>query len=98
MKKENPRKLALSILDRLDYRPIFSQELMDKVFRRNNYLDDKDRAFIHYLVLGVLRWRLRLDWIIEEASDFPLKKISPSQKKILSSLQLTKIQSFLILS
>ena len=33
--------------------------------------------------MGVLRWRLRLDWIIEKSLDFPLRKIDPSVLNIL---------------
>jgi 16S rRNA (cytosine967-C5)-methyltransferase len=46
-------------------------------------LDERDRAFISHLVQGVLRWRLRLDWIVDQASDFPLEKIAPPVLNIL---------------
>jgi 16S rRNA (cytosine967-C5)-methyltransferase len=46
-------------------------------------LDERDKAFFNHLVQGVLRWRLRLDWIIEQKSDFPLGKISPIVLNIL---------------
>jgi 16S rRNA (cytosine967-C5)-methyltransferase len=56
-------------------------------------LDERDRAFISHLVQGVLRWRLRVDWIIEQTSDFPLEKIAPP---ILNILRLALYQIFFL--
>ncbi len=39
--------------------------------------------------MGVTRWRLRLDWIIERNLDFPLKRIDPS---VLNTLRLAVYQ------
>lgn len=44
---------------------------------------DRDRALAVHLVQGVLRWRLRLDWVIQQAASFPFKKIEPSILNIL---------------
>jgi len=45
------------------------------------------------LVQGVLRWRIRLDWIIEQAADFPLKKLTP---RVLNILRLALFQIFFL--
>jgi len=83
MKSETPRNLALSVLNGLSHRPILSGSYLDDISRRNAQLDERDRAFISHLVQGVLRWRLRLDWIIEQTSDFPFEKITPPILNIL---------------
>jgi 16S rRNA (cytosine967-C5)-methyltransferase len=56
-------------------------------------LDERDRAFISHLVQGVLRWRLRLDWIIEQTSHIPFEKITPP---ILNILRLAIYQIFFL--
>ncbi len=53
--------------------------------------DARDRAFVTHLVQGVWRWRLRLDWIIEQHSDLPLKKVHP---RVLAILRLALYQIF----
>ena len=78
MKTETPRDLALKALNRLTRSPGFSTTVLEPVFRANRDLDYRDRAFVSQLVQGVLRWRLRLDWIIGQAAHFPLRKIDPS--------------------
>jgi len=83
MKAETPRDLALKALNRLTRSPGFSTTVLEPVFRANLDLDDRDRAFVSQLVQGVLRWRLRLDWIIGRAAHFPLRKIDPPVLDIL---------------
>lgn len=93
MKAETPRNLALKALNGLSHRPFLSGSCLDDNFRRSAHLDDRDRAFVSHLVQGVLRWRLRLDWIIEQASDFPIQKITPP---ILNVLRLAVYQIFFL--
>ena len=93
MKSETPRNLALSVLNGLSHRPILSESYLDDVSRSNAQLDERDRAFISHLVQGVLRWRLRLDWIIEQTSHFPFEKITPP---ILNILRLALYQIFFL--
>ena len=86
-----PRDLALFLLNRQAHKFNVVDNLVEDIFRRNPGLDYRDRAFIVHLVQGVLRWRRRLDWIIEQAADFPLKKISPI---VLNILRLALYQIF----
>ena len=83
MTKPNPRDLALSALNRLAASPGLSGAVLDDLHRSGDGLDARDRAFLNHLVQGVLRWRLRLDWIVEQCSHFPLKKIDPPVLNIL---------------
>jgi 16S rRNA (cytosine967-C5)-methyltransferase len=93
MKAETPRDLALGALTRLTRDPGFSSSILDRLFRANPNLDDRDRAFVSQLVQGVVRWRLRLDWIIGEAAHFPLRKIDPP---VLDILRLALYQIFFL--
>jgi 16S rRNA (cytosine967-C5)-methyltransferase len=83
MKKEPPRDLALRVLNRLSHEAVLPDDTLDHLFRSSPNLDERDRAFVTRLVLGVLRWRYRLDWIIEQNTDFPLKKVAPAVLNIL---------------
>jgi len=93
MKAKTPRDLALKMLNGKSHRFDFSGNYIDEVFLRNPHLDNRDRAFIIHLFYGVLRWRLRLDWIIEQASHFSIKKITPS---VLNILRLALYQIFFL--
>lgn len=72
-------------------------EILDRVRSGNQTLDDvmmqadpqiqglrrTDRALLHALVFGVLRWQSRLDWGIGQLTHRPEKKIDPLVKIIL---------------
>lgn len=85
--------MALLVLDGLSRRTAVSTRALDDLFRAKPDLNDRDRAFINQLVQGVLRWKIRLDWIIEQAADFPLKKLNP---RILNILRLAVFQIFFL--
>jgi 16S rRNA (cytosine967-C5)-methyltransferase len=78
-----PRNLALEALNRLDHSPGGAERYLERTFLQEPHLSDRDRAFIVHLVQGVLRWRLRLDWIIQQTVRFPFKKIEPPVLNIL---------------
>lgn len=75
MKAEKTRKLALNVLNRLAPGTGLSNELLDNLFKENSSLDARDRAFINHLIQGVLRWRLRLDWVISRFSTLSTNKM-----------------------
>lgn len=91
MKPATPRDLALKILDGLPEKSALVDDALDDLFRRHSGLAGRDRAFISHLVQGVLRWRLRLDWMIKQASDTPLRKITLA---VLNVLRLGVYQLF----
>jgi 16S rRNA (cytosine967-C5)-methyltransferase len=82
MKTDKPRKLALMMLNGQVHRPRYIDDVYDDPFK-DFHLDERDRAFVMNLVQGVLRWRLRLDRVIEQFSAFPLKKIDETVLNIL---------------
>jgi 16S rRNA (cytosine967-C5)-methyltransferase len=76
MSLETPRDLALRVLNDLSRKPGFSASALDHLFRSKPHLEERDRGFVSQLVQGSVRWRARLDWTVQQASDSPLKKIS----------------------
>jgi 16S rRNA (cytosine967-C5)-methyltransferase len=89
MKKEKPRDLALKSLNNLDGKNHYSGDYIDHLFRNHPHLNSRDRAFINQLIQGVVRWKLRLDWVIGQFSSLPTKKIEP---QILNILRLSLYQ------
>jgi len=83
------RKTALSILNTIDTKHQTLDSVLDDALHKNSFLSRKDRALIHALVYGVLRWQGRLDWIIAFFSKTPLGKID---SKVLNILRLGLFQ------
>ncbi len=83
---KDPRRSALKILIRLDKKRKNPDALMEEL---DLCFEKRDMALFHALVYGVLRWRGRLDWLIENFSKIPLKKINP---EILNVLRLGVFQ------
>ncbi len=90
MKTDKPRELALRILNGQGQRPSYFENDPEDLYRLYR-LDERDRAFVNNLVQGVMRWRLRLDWIIKQYSSVPLKKID---EEILNILRIACCQIF----
>jgi 16S rRNA (cytosine967-C5)-methyltransferase len=78
-----PRDLALAALNHTDDSPGFLERYVEAAFEKDLGLDERDRAFVVHLVQGVVRWRIRLDWIIRERVRFPFRKIEPATLNIL---------------
>ncbi len=77
------RKTALYILNTLNKERNTLDNLLEDVFREKALFSKKDRALLQALVYGVLRWRGRLDWIIDYFSKTRLNKINPNVLNIL---------------
>ncbi len=72
----SPRAVAFHVLILVEQRNIHPDALLRTTLQRHNNLSAEDRALVTELVYGVLRWRGRLDWYIEQLSKTPLRKIS----------------------
>lgn len=75
-KSKGGRKEALHVLYILDTQGGHADEILSSLFIKSD-LSKRDKAFITHLVYGILRWRNRLDWIIERFSNRRLMKITP---------------------
>jgi 16S rRNA (cytosine967-C5)-methyltransferase len=80
------RDAALDILLRVE-QGAFASELLHS--ERLDELSPQDRGLATELVMGVLRWRARLDEAIADLSSQPLKKLDP---EVLESLRLAGYQ------
>ena len=81
--KNDPRAIALSILNELDA----TKETLDRVSEKYSDITDswdrRDRALFNMLLFGVLRWRGRIDWLIGTFSNIPFRKIDSPVLNIL---------------
>lgn len=71
------RERALSILQRVRKDDAFAARLLEYEG------DERDRRFVRNLVLGVLRWRGEIDFLIEKLADRRINKLDPSTVDIL---------------
>ena len=79
----NARKTSLYILNTLDQGSQTLDNILDEVLSPHIFFSKKDRALLQAIVYGVLRWRAKLDWIIDYFSKTPLKRIDPKVMNIL---------------
>lgn len=71
------RRIALSVLGSLSDSNVTLDGLLTQAFEKRPPLIQCDRALATELVLGVLRWRGRLDWVIQHLSKTPVHKMDP---------------------
>lgn len=77
-----PRKSALAILMNIEQGGRTLDQQMDR-FHAESCFDRRDEAFVNALVYGVLRWRGRLDWIIQAVASKVPAKMDPGVLSIL---------------
>ena len=80
---DTARKISLHILNTLDEGHKTLDNILDDLISKDTRLTRKDRTLAHALVYGALRWRGRLDWIIDYFSKTRLDKIDPRVLNIL---------------
>lgn len=81
----NPaRKTALNILIRIDAEDSFADILLNNEFAKAR-LSQADKSLAAELVYGVLRWKLKIDWIISRFSKINTKKM---EHNVLNAIRL----------
>ena len=80
---DQTRRLALDILQQVGRQRLTLDRCLEKQSSLIQILGPADRALLHQLVFGVLRWQLRLDWIIHRLTAKSRKKIHPVVLNIL---------------
>jgi len=83
--KINARAICLDILNRVEGTDVHPDRLLTDSFKRYRHLTSLDRAFLTELTYGAIRWRGRLDWVIQHFSKIPFNQIEP---RILNILRL----------
>jgi len=73
--KKTARMVAYGILSRVEAGDAFADILLERELRA---LDARDSALATELVYGVLRWRIKIDWIIDYFSKIKVKKLEHS--------------------
>jgi len=89
MKITNPRALALAALNRFDRTLSPPSEFLSKGLQKGKGIEQRDRSLAFHLIQGVMRWRLRLDWILGLFLEKPITKLHP---KVLNILRLALYQ------
>lgn len=79
----NPRKAALFVLNQIAKGNKTLDNILEKALVKEIDLSKKDMALFHTLVYGVLRWRARLDFVIDHFSKTRISKINPNVLNIL---------------
>lgn len=83
------RRQALSVLNALNDGRRTLDGILDEVLTNESALSKRDKALFHTLVYGVLRWRNRIDWMINIFSKTSISRIDP---KVLNLLRLGLFQ------
>lgn len=78
----NARELVLKGLCRIEEKGEYSNIALAYVLERDD-LSPVDRAFVTEVMMGVVRNRLKLDYIIQKFSKIKLKKLSPKVHQML---------------
>ncbi|VAW35931.1 16S rRNA (cytosine(967)-C(5))-methyltransferase [hydrothermal vent metagenome] len=72
---KSARTVAFEILSRVEAGDAFADILLERELRA---LDARESALATELVYGVLRWRIKIDWIIDYFSKIKVKKLEHS--------------------
>jgi 16S rRNA (cytosine967-C5)-methyltransferase len=78
----NPREAALRILHAVDTRSAFSDRMLDGAHARGGP-DERDAALMHELVKGTLRWRGRIDYVLDQRIHIGLSQVQPWVRNVL---------------
>ena len=74
---QNTREIVLEILMEIDRENGFSNTIIRQVLDKYNYLDKQDKAFIKRVAEGSVERRIELDYILNQYSKVPVKKMKP---------------------
>jgi len=77
------RTVSLDILNTLDQGNKTLDTILDEVLSQHTFFPRKDRALLQAIVYGVLRWRAKLDWVIDYFSKTRFSQIDPKVMNIL---------------
>lgn len=77
------RALALDMLLELHQGETYSNILIGQVFEKYDYLSAQDKAFLKRLTEGVIERRITLDYVLDQFSKTPVKKMKPVIREIL---------------
>lgn len=73
--EDKARLCAISILSEIDENKAFSNIRINQYFKKHN-LDHTDRAFSTEIIYGTLRWKLKIDYVIQKFSKRNINELS----------------------
>ena len=82
IQRQPVRQLALRVLTRVETSAGFADQLIAALAATQG-LTPQARAFLRELTYGVLRWRNRLDWMLQQCSDHLLQSLTPAVRNLL---------------
>ena len=71
------RALALDLLLEAERGTEYENTLLKNTLDKYDYLNGRDKAFLKRLVDGVTERRLQLDYVLEQFSSLPVRKMKP---------------------
>lgn len=74
---ENVRELALDMLMEVLEKGKYSHLVIRSVLEKYNYIDVRDKAFIKRVVEGTLEQLIRIDYVLDQFSKVPVRKMKP---------------------
>jgi len=80
--KKGVRELTAQILRKVELQKAYADLLLDHALKSQS-LNDPDRALLTELVYGTLRWRGKIDGLLNPHLDRPLGKIDPLIRNLL---------------
>lgn len=79
----NSRELILDILLELSKESEYSNVLIAAVLEKYDYLDGREKAFIKRVAEGTIERRIQIDYILDQFSKVPVKKMKPLIRELL---------------
>lgn len=73
----NAREMALDVLLELERTEVYANVLLKQVLDKYDYEDAREKAFLKRLVDGVLEREIQLDYVLDQYSSVPVKKMKP---------------------
>lgn len=79
----NSREIVLDILLELSKGSEYSHVLIAAVLEKYDYLDGREKAFIKRVAEGTIERRIQIDYILDQFSKVPVKKMKPLIRELL---------------
>lgn len=79
----NSRELILDILLELSKESEYSNVLIVAVLEKYDYLDGREKAFIKRVTEGTIERRIQIDYILDQFSKVPVRKMKPLIRELL---------------
>ena len=74
---ENLREIVLDTLLEIERSAVFSNQIITAVLDKYDYLKEQEKRFIKRLTEGCVERRIELDYILDEYSTVPVRKMKP---------------------